>query len=142
PLCDVDVESGTMVVIDGSHTWSPSVPLRRFHERDVDAVRRDLEGAGPWIEVPYRMRAGQVAFHHCRTIHGSRENLSDTPRVAWAVHLQDEANAWQPAKNADGTVTPHMNDLLCRANADGTPDYRDPDVCPELWRDEAHEAVA
>ncbi|HYC88975.1 MAG TPA: phytanoyl-CoA dioxygenase family protein [Thermoanaerobaculia bacterium] len=139
PLADVDERSGTMTVIDGSHLWPDAEKLRRFHERDVDAVQREITPSGAWIEVPYRMRAGQVAFHHCRTIHGSRQNMSDVPRIAWAVHFQDEDNRWQPATNPDGTMTPHMNDLLCRKTPDGTPDYRDPDVCPELWREEPYE---
>ncbi len=142
PLYDVDERSGTMIVIDGSHLWPGGERLRRFHERDIDAARRDLDVPGPWIEVPYRMRAGQVAFHHCLTIHGSRENKSEIPRVAWTVHFQDEANRWQPVRNADGTITPHMNDLLCRTNEDSTPDYLDPDVCPELWREKTNEPVA
>jgi ectoine hydroxylase-related dioxygenase (phytanoyl-CoA dioxygenase family) len=141
PLSDVDERSGTMLVIDKSHFWSDGQQLRSFHERDVDAVRSGFKAPEPWIEVPYRLRAGQVAFHHCLTIHGGRENASTEPRIAWAVHLQDEANCWQLAKNADGTITPHMNDLLCRKKHDGTPDYGDPDVCPELWRDEPDEAA-
>jgi ectoine hydroxylase-related dioxygenase (phytanoyl-CoA dioxygenase family) len=136
PLQSVDEQTGTMTVVDGSHLWSVADELRRFHECDVDAVRQQIDVPGPWIEVPYRIRAGQVAFHHCMTIHGSRQNSSATPRVAWAIHLQDDANCWKPARNMDGTLTPHTNDLLCRTNADGTPDYRDPDVCPELWRAE------
>ncbi|MGA8807136.1 MAG: phytanoyl-CoA dioxygenase family protein [Thermoanaerobaculia bacterium] len=140
PLYDVDESLGTMIVIDGSHCWPDVERLRRFHERDVDAVRREVESSREWVEVPYRMRAGQVAFHHCMTIHGSRENASDVPRIAWTVHLQDETNAWQPAQNPDGTTTPHTNDLLCRSTHGGIPDYKDPEVCPELWRDDDQES--
>ncbi len=141
PLSDVDESSGTMIVIDGSHRWPGVERLRSFHERDVEAVRERFQAPGPWVEVPYRLRAGQVAFHHCLTIHGSRENVTDAPRIAWAVHMQDEANRWQPAVNPDGTTTPHMNDLLCRKDCGGSPDYRDPEVCPELWREEGDETA-
>ena len=138
PLYDVDEHTGTMIVIDGSHVWTLGDDLRFFHERDTDAVRHLINAPGPWLEVPYRLRAGQVAFHHCMTIHGSRENASALPRVAWAIHLQDDANCWQPARSADGRLRPHTNDLLCRTTVEGTPDYGDPDVCPELWRDSLH----
>jgi ectoine hydroxylase-related dioxygenase (phytanoyl-CoA dioxygenase family) len=135
PLADVDERSGSMIVIDKSHRWPGVEHLRFFHERDVEAVRQRFDAPGPWMEVPYRLRAGQVAFHQCLTIHGSRENTMAKPRIAWTVHFQDEDNRWQLARNPDGTSTPHMNDLLCRKNSDGTPDYRDPEVCPELWRE-------
>lgn len=136
PLHDVDEDAGTMIVIDRSHTWPGGERLRYFHDRDVDAVRARIGAAGAWEEVPYRLRAGQVAFHHCRTIHGSRDNRGRRPRIAWAVHYQDGDNTWQRFCNADGVETPHMNDILCRRIA-GAPDYADPDVCPELWREEA-----
>jgi hypothetical protein len=140
PLSAVDEHSGTMLVIDGSHRWPTGRQLRSFHERDVDAVRGRINLPEPWVESAYRLRAGQVAFHHCLTIHGSRENASEVPRIAWAIHFQDESNRWQLAQNEDGTITPHMNDLLCRKAPDGAPDYSDPEVCPELWRDYPDEA--
>jgi hypothetical protein len=32
-----------------------------------------------------------------------------------------------------GRRTVHINDLLVRKDAEGNPDYSDPDICPVLW---------
>jgi ectoine hydroxylase-related dioxygenase (phytanoyl-CoA dioxygenase family) len=74
-----------------------------------------------------------VSFHHCRTIHGSRPNTSDRPRLALAVHMQDEANRYVPATDGSGRLLTHLNDFLCRKDLGGHPDYSDPAVCPVLW---------
>jgi ectoine hydroxylase-related dioxygenase (phytanoyl-CoA dioxygenase family) len=74
---------------------------------------------------------GHVSVHHCRTIHGSGPNLSDRPRRAIAVHMQDEANHYRRYYVRGEKLAVHDNDRLCR-QINGEPDYRDPVFCPPL----------
>ena len=51
-------------------------------------------------KVPVVIPRGHVSFHHCRTYHGSGANLSDRPRRAISLHLQDGANQYRPLRRA------------------------------------------
>jgi ectoine hydroxylase-related dioxygenase (phytanoyl-CoA dioxygenase family) len=136
PLQDVTPDMGPMLVLDGSHRWEGNDELERFHERDLDATAAHIRGAGSVPEpVPMALDAGQVSFHHCLTIHGSQPNAADRPRVALAVHMQDEANRYVARTDEAGHRRVHLNDMLCRTDADGNPDYADPDTFPVLWRE-------
>jgi len=134
PLQDVTVEMGTMVVLDKSHRWDDRPAFRNFHAGDMTGIIAALEAEGHAIEpVPVAIKAGQVSFHHCKTIHGSYANRADRPRIAFAVHFQDHDNAYREAFSADGKKVIHLNDLLCRKTPEGVPDYADPAICPRLW---------
>ena len=91
--------------------------------------------------MPANLQKGQVSFHHCLTIHGSFPNRGTLPRRSIAVHLQDEANRYRDYRRADGTLTQHGNDVLCR-KVDGKPDYTDPIICPVLFRQDVITAPA
>lgn len=88
-LTDVTEDMGALRFVDASHTWGPIIKGNAFFETDLDGQRRDAElpEGAHWSEVPAELRAGQVSFHHCKTIHGSAANVSDRPRVGIAVHL-------------------------------------------------------
>lgn len=135
PFQTVTADMGPMTVLDGSHRWSGNDQLEFFHDPDLEAVARRIAGADDFQPVPMELELGQVSFHHCRTIHGSLQNTSDRPRVALAVHMQDEANRYVRSLNAQGKPQAHLNDMLCRRDAAGDPDYADPEVCPVLWRE-------
>jgi len=49
------------------------------------------------------------------------------------VHLQDDENRYQRVMDSNGRLKVHVNDVLCRKNAIGDPDYSDPSICPTLW---------
>ena len=66
-------------------------------------------------------------------IHGSEVNRSQRARLALAVHFQDQPNRYVPHTDATGRPTVHINDLLCRKDSGGKPDYADPAICPVLW---------
>ena len=131
PLQDTSEEMGTLIVIDGSHTWQNTM-LRGFHEKAHNEPEEHRpRNARPSARVPMTLKKGQVSFHHCRTVHGSGPNRSGRPRISFSVHLQDASNRYRESGN-DGALTWHRNHTLCRKVA-GLPDYSDPDICPVLW---------
>ena len=134
PMHDVSLEQGPLAVWDQSHKWPGGKALHSFddsdHERQEAIALAD--GYQPEVRV-LEMKRGQVSFHHCRLVHGSYSNTSSKPRLGFAVHYQDHDN--QRVSNG-GTVASdafHLNDVLCRTDPLGIPDYGDPEVCPTLW---------
>jgi hypothetical protein len=75
-----------------------------------------------------------MSFHHCRIYHGSGPNLSDRPRRAVSLHLQDGENRYRPVSLSDGTLVRYNHDHLVRRTPQDMPDYADPDYCPVIWR--------
>lgn len=135
PLHDVDVDRGPLVVLDGSYRWPATEHLRLFHDQDLIGGLGQFAAAGHAVrEVPVVLRRGQVSFHHCSTVHGSYPNRSDRPRTAVAAHLQDHDNAYREYRNGDRRIR-HALDEVCRRDAGGNPDYRDPTVFPVVWRE-------
>lgn len=142
PLHDCPDEMGPLVVLDGSHRWSHLLDRSAlsFHSNDLESLRDPVEALGfAFNPVSMPLRRGQFSLHHCRAIHGSYANRSDRPRIALAVHLQDERNRYRPAVRRDGRPVELFNDRICRKNAEGEPDYADDAVFPVLWRREQRE---
>lgn len=133
PFEDVTIDMGPMEMFDGSHRWEGGDSLATFHDADGANEAMSRLRAGSSEPTPIVLRKGQVSFHHCMTIHGGRNNLSTVPRVALAVHMQDDANHYVSHQNADGREAAHLTDALCRRDENGRPDYRDADVFPQLW---------
>lgn len=134
PFQTVTAQMGPMTVLDRSHRWTGNDQLEFFHEPDLRVIEERIDPNGETVrEVPLLLEAGQVSFHHCRTIHGSKPNTADVPRVALAVHMQDDTNTYAPNVDEQGRRLSHLNDFLCRKGPDGNPDYADPVVCPVLW---------
>ncbi len=78
-LDDCTVENGAMLMIPGTQAG----PVFDHHAdgyfcgaMDPTAVDLDFSRA-----VPVVGRAGSMSFHHCRTVHGSAQNLSDKSRT-------------------------------------------------------------
>lgn len=138
PLHDCDERTGTVMMLDGSHRWPGTLEMRHYHVQDLQTFLDIVDtGGNPIVQVPMRLKKGQVSYHHCRTIHGSYDNFTDRPRVVMTVHMQDEANQFQECYDADGKLWSHANDPLCRKLESGFPDYTDPHICPLLWEDDA-----
>lgn len=135
PFQDCDATIGALQYVDGSHLRSDTEWMRTFGEQDMDGL---VDAFSRQSDEPVvhrvRIRRGQVSFHHCRTIHGSEANTGTQDRVALALHFQDETNHYVRHADENGKATVHINDLVCRKDGDGLPDYSDPDVCPVLWR--------
>lgn len=135
PLHDCDEDMGPLTVLDGSHRWPVTRDMRTFHEQEMDSFLEGLDTGGQAIvKVTLALKKGQVSFHHNALIHGSYPNFTDRPRVCVTVHLQDETNSYQRAYDSEGKLLSHANDALCRKLESGFPDYRDPRICPVLWR--------
>jgi ectoine hydroxylase-related dioxygenase (phytanoyl-CoA dioxygenase family) len=133
PFHDCSEEMGTLMVIDGSHVWPEQSILKRFHNSAPEGINETCIGEGrPIVIVPLSLSKGQVSFHHCLTVHGSRPNRSNLPRRSLSVHLQGGDNCYRICKERNGEAVWHRNDMLCRV-VDGVPDYADPDFCPVLW---------
>jgi ectoine hydroxylase-related dioxygenase (phytanoyl-CoA dioxygenase family) len=134
PFQDCSVDIGALSFIDRSHQRTDTEWMKTFGERDLAALEQSFSADGEAIQkISPRLRRGQVSFHHCRTIHGSEPNRSQRDRLALAVHFQDHPNHYIPHTDAAGRRTVHINDLLCRKDANGNPDYSDPAICPVLW---------
>jgi len=136
PFQDCDDEIGALSFVDRSHIRSDTEWMKTFNEHDLQALERSFGADGePIRRISLRLKRGQVSFHHCRTIHGSEANRGNRDRLALALHFQDQSNHYVPHTDASGKRTVHINDLLCRKDPQGNPDYADPDICPLLWRD-------
>lgn len=135
PLHDTSVENGTLYVIEGSHRWPESQHVRNFNDPDLDVIEKLIGRKVPENLIkPMILKKGQMSFHHMHALHASPPNLAkDRPRCAVALHMQDHDNAHQTFLTPDGIeiVLPH--DKLCGTQADGTPDYSDPAVFPQIW---------
>lgn len=144
PLHHCDEQMGTITMVDGSHLWKEiggdDTTTRHFADRDRNELEQMLEENAAFnnttvTKVPMNIPKGHVSFHHCRTYHGSGHNVSDKPRRAISFHLQDRANQWRPFHLSSGDLLVYNNDVLVRKDANGNPDYTDPDFCPVLWED-------
>lgn len=134
PFHDVDEARGPLVVIDGSHHWPDLKHTRHFNDRNLGDIEDRLRSRGHEpVKIPIVLGKGQISFHHCWTLHGSYPNRSDEPRLALAIHLQDESNSYRPCTAPDGREIHIADELLCRRTPEGEPDFRDPAVFPVLW---------
>lgn len=121
PFQDTTAEMGTLRFVDQSHKWKGNDWMATAHEKDMAALLARVSSAGPVEEVPVVVKRGQVSFHHCFTIHGSGPNLSDSERIALAVHMQPSDNRYQKAFSDSGRPIGHLNDLLCAQTETGEP---------------------
>jgi hypothetical protein len=134
PFQDSDEGNGSLAVIDGSHLWPLRHELRSFGNQDTHSFEEEY---GRQYELKKRVltvRRGQVSFHDCRLLHGSMENNSAKERTVLAVHLQPHENHYRVYPDANGKPLSHLNDFICKQLPDGTPDYADQEIFPELWR--------
>jgi ectoine hydroxylase-related dioxygenase (phytanoyl-CoA dioxygenase family) len=96
-LVDIPVERGCMSFVPGSHLRGDSdrqIHMMSFEEyRPMAEVWPDFDWR-PRTTVP--VRAGDVTFHHFRTIHMAGANTSDDPRVANGVIYADDTAEYRP----------------------------------------------
>ncbi|NJL10121.1 MAG: phytanoyl-CoA dioxygenase family protein [Calothrix sp. SM1_7_51] len=134
PFQDCDESMGPLVFIDGSHKWSDSQNIKFFYNQNLDNVEDTFRSSKREIvKVPMTLKKGQISFHHCRLVHGSYPNKSQSLRLAMAIHMQDENNHYRPIWNNKGEPIHIGYDLLCRKLSNGNPDYSDPTIFPILW---------
>ncbi len=87
-LDDVDEGNGCMEVVPGSHKWG-LLEEDHFYQQDIEIQTERIEQktGRPFRTTPCILKAGCVSFHHCYTVHGSRHNASNRPRISIAIHL-------------------------------------------------------
>jgi len=96
-LDDTPAERGPSTCLRGSHEG----PIL-MHRDDAgvwtgSARDADMRGYDPASAVDLVGSAGGVVAVHCRVLHGSRANLTDTARpCALFVHAAADAFAWMP----------------------------------------------
>ena len=135
PLQDTTLEMGPVQYYSGSHRW-PDQPevraLRRSQNFTATEETQTLErlervGFGT-AATTGTVRAGQVTFHHCLTLHGSGPNTSDSVRDGISIHLQPGDNHYQH----QSTDEEYVHDAFVRRR-NGVPDYTDEILCPVTW---------
>lgn len=116
-LVDVTRENGCMEFVPGSHRWG-LLPESDFFEQNLDALQQRIEEASgrEFKTVSCELPAGAVSFHHCLTIHGSRPNMSDSPRLSMVLHLQPDGTRYKQGTPAE----PH-NSVRLLGGEDGDP---------------------
>ncbi len=86
PMHDVSVEMGAMQFIPGSHKRG----LLRHRQQDAPS-ENVLIVDEPFDEasaVPCPLKAGGATFHHSETLHYTRPNTTDRPRLAFPMEFQ------------------------------------------------------
>ena len=74
-VVDTDLVNGALYVVPGSHRFGTLSHVDTFSHLGLD------EDEWPWERaLPVTGRAGDTIFFHYRTIHGSQENHSSSPR--------------------------------------------------------------
>ncbi|MDW3193270.1 MAG: phytanoyl-CoA dioxygenase family protein [Cytophagales bacterium] len=138
PLQDCTLDMGPLFHIDESHRWRTDDQVKKyfnFTNMDLSGFQEYLQSDRPEAkEVPMLLKKGQVSFHNCHTIHASRSNLSSRDRIALAIHFQDATNKYQQVFKPNGDLIRIGYDYLCREDAAGNPDYRDPSIFPTLLK--------
>jgi phytanoyl-CoA hydroxylase len=90
-LADCTLENGCMLMIPGSHRG----PIWSHHQDGlfVGAVDVEKVGVDATAAVPVPVRAGGITLHHCRTLHASAPNTSQTPRRVFFLEF-NASDAW------------------------------------------------
>src|SRR6185503_9690306 len=85
---DNTMENGVIEVMPGSHKRG-LLNASDFFNQDLDGMQKAIEAeSGQKLRtIPMTLQAGQVGFHHCLAIHGSRANRSNEARRSIAIHL-------------------------------------------------------
>lgn len=114
-LVDVPVERGCLTYIPGSHRRPDAdrqIRLGSFAEyREMADIWPDYLWQ-PRITVP--VRAGDVIFHHFRTVHLAGANVSDQRRLAHGLIYMDSGATYRP-----GVQDQHLAHMLPGQPLDG-----------------------
>ena len=88
-LNDVDEISGPMNFVVGSHRWGETTG-GDFFSQDISQNDFNVPSDREWREASALIAAGGLSLHDQHVLHGSGQNLSDTPRRSLAVHVRTE----------------------------------------------------
>lgn len=85
PLVDLHENNGCIEVLTGSHKLYPT-----FRGPNIPDITNDLQQFYWDTMTQLHMKAGEVLIYDHRLIHGSRDNMSDTPRPATACAVTND----------------------------------------------------
>jgi ectoine hydroxylase-related dioxygenase (phytanoyl-CoA dioxygenase family) len=127
---DVTLEKGCMQVVPGSHKWG-LLSQSDFFATDLETTKQriqDLTGR-PFRTAPCALKAGAVSFHHCLTVHGSGQNITDQPRRSLVMHVMP-SHARYIANTPDDN---HMNAILMKEQGGEDGDLFTGEFWPQLY---------
>ena len=82
-MVDTDLVNGALHVVPGSHQFGQLRHVDTFSHLGLD------EDEWPWeAALPIVGQAGDSIFFNVKTIHGSRQNHSDTPRPVFIIRYR------------------------------------------------------
>jgi phytanoyl-CoA hydroxylase len=96
-LSDVPVERGCLSYLPGSHLRGPEhrqEHMTSFEEFTTIARLWPDFAWQPRVTVP--LRAGDVAFHHCRTVHMAGANTTDVRRLGHGIVYANAEATYRP----------------------------------------------
>ncbi|MGW1056312.1 phytanoyl-CoA dioxygenase family protein [Streptomyces sp. NPDC002521] len=117
-LVDVPEERGCLSFMPGSHSRADSECQGHMTSFANFVNIKDIwpdYAWRPWTTVP--VRAGDVTFHHCRTVHRAGVNDTDEARIGYGVVYMDAGATYLP-----GVQDEHLHHLRPGQALDG-PDF-------------------
>lgn len=108
-VSDVRSESGPMCFVPGSHRWG-YLNAGDFFNSDRDRTRDEIKvpRGETWSETPAILPPGALSFHHRLMYHASGRNVSNSPRISFALHLKTEKS--KPVSGWDSHYIQNLND--------------------------------
>ena len=77
-----------MRIIPGSHKGDAILPHEEtFGKNNLLSRGQTILGIDENAAVEMPLKPGQISVHHNKTIHSSRPNKADWPRVGFAIHF-------------------------------------------------------
>ncbi len=107
-LNDVEADSGPMNFVTGSHQWGESTG-GDFFSQEISQDDFSVPPNRMWRETSALMNAGGISLHDQHVLHGSGENMSDTPRRSLAIHVRTEKSRLIGGRREG--LTNHIDDL-------------------------------
>jgi ectoine hydroxylase-related dioxygenase (phytanoyl-CoA dioxygenase family) len=108
-VSDVKIESGPMCFVPGSHRWG-YLNAGDFFNNDRDRTRDEIQvpHGETWSEVPAILPPGALSFHQRLMYHASGRNVSQSPRISFALHLRTEKST--PVAGCKDHYITNLND--------------------------------
>ena len=84
-LADSTPETGCVRVIPGSHRSGVLAHSDTFGDDNMLSRGQEISGVDESLARDMVLKPGEMSLHHTRTVHASRPNRSDSPRIGFVV---------------------------------------------------------